>query len=427
MRVLITTLAYHPYVGGHAVATAAVAEKLAQKGHKVSILTSNLIQFSPLKKAKTELDQLNGVSIVRFDAIWPDLSGVKSSLKGKFGRVFTTLIDKLSELDEKRPCLENVFFLARALSFPFTPQMLFWDLTSDINSDIIHAFDLVWSTSFISYMMAKKRKLRYVITPFLHLYSPRHRGNSLFKVLRGADAIIAVTESERNFIVERGVPQKKVHLIGVGVETEKLEGGCGVAFRLKYGIPPEDPIILFVGRKEVDKGVIQLLKSMGYIWSQIPNARLVIIGPNGILPSDVKMYYDTLSLVPTNKRQNVLDLGIVSEKEKLDAFSASDVFAMPSRRDSFGIVYLEAWYYRKPVVGALCEPIWDVIDDKVNGILVRFGDEKDLANNLLGLLKNEKMREEIGERGYEKVMTKYNSETTVSEIENVYKKCSQCS
>lgn len=415
MRVLITTLAYYPYIGGHAVVTAGVAEKLAEKGHKVSVLTSNLTQFSPFRKAKAGPDQVNGIPIFRFDSMWPDMSKRKN-----FGNVFTALIDNLSELDEKHSRLENIFFMMRTLSFPFTPQMLLWGLMNDINQDVIHAFDLVWSASFIGYVMARRRKLPYVITPFLHTYSPRHRGESLFKVLRGADAIIAVTESERKFIVEKGVPRRKVHMISVGVDVEKLEGGNGTSFRLKHNIPPEDPIVLFIGRKEVDKGVVQLLMAMVHVWGKMPNAWLVIIGPDAILPSDVKMYYDAFSLVPISKRQKILDLGVVSESEKLDALSATDVFVAPSRRESFGIVYLEAWYHRKPVVGAKCAPVWDIIDDGVNGMLVNFGDEKALANYILRLLKDERLRERLGERGYQKVRANYSSEIMVEKIEKVY-------
>jgi len=415
MQFLITTLAYYPYIGGHAVATAGVAEELVQKGHKVSIFTSNLTQFSPLRKIKAGPDQVNGIPVFRFNSVWPDMSK-----KSNFGSAFTTLIDNLSLLDEKHSCLQNPFFLMRTLSFPFTPQMLLWGLANEVYADVIHAFDLVWSTSFISYVLAKRKRLPYVITPFLHTYSARHRGNSLLKVLKGADAIIAVTKSEQKFIVEKGVPDEKVHTIGIGVDVKKLRGGNGTIFRIKHNISQEEPIVLFVGRKEVDKGIVQLLRAMALIWSRMPNASLVIIGSEGILPNDTRRYYDTLSLVPSRNRQKIFDLGVVSENEKLDALSAADILVVPSRRDSFGIVYLEAWSYHKPVVGARCAPIWDTIDDGVNGMLVDFGDEKDLANCLLRLLGDEGLREELGERGYEKVTSNYTSEITVNKLEKVY-------
>ncbi len=415
MNLLFTTLAYYPYVGGHAVVTRATVEELIQRGHKVSILTSNLVQFSPFKKVKTGLAQIDGIPVLRFNSMWPDMSHKKI-----FGNAFTALIDNLSKMDEKSSSLENVFFVMRALSFPFTPQMLLWSLTDDTPQDVIHALDLVWSTSFIGYMMAKRKKLPYVVTPLLHTYTSRHRGQSLFKVLRGANMIIAVTKSEQDFIIKRGVPPEKVHQIDIGIDTKRLEGGCGTRFRLKYGISADEPIVLFIGRKEVDKGVIQLLKAMNYVWYYMPNARLVIIGPNGILPTDVETYKDTLSSLSTSRRQKILDLGVAPDREKLDALSASDVFVMPSVRESFGIVYLEAWYFSKPVIGALCKPVSDVIENGVDGFLVRFGDTKDLADQILMLLKNEKLRKELGNRGHEKLISRYTSKLMVSKLEKAY-------
>ncbi len=415
MQILMVSLAYYPYVGG-GVASRVVVRELARRGHKVSILTSNLVRFTPFAKVEAGLTYVEGVPVIRFDSMWPDMSRRES-----LGSIFGGAIDSLSMLDAKCSLFENVFFVARALSFPFAPRTFLWSLTSKVACDVVHSFNLVWSTSFIGYTIAKKAHLPFVITPFLHTYSYRHKGKSLFKVLRGSDAVIVMTPAELEFLAAEGINKKRIHVIGEGIDLERLGGGNGERFRVKYGIPLDDPIVLFVGRKEIDKGVIQLLKSMILVWDRVPNAWLVIIGPNAILPVDLKTYNHALSFMTGEKRKRILDLGVVSEEEKMDALSASDVFAMPSIRESFGIVYLEAWYYRKPVIGALCQPVWDVIDDKVDGFLAKFGDEKDLAKHLVVLLKNEKLRARMGEQGYKKVISKYTSEIVASKLEKVYR------
>jgi glycosyltransferase involved in cell wall biosynthesis len=415
MNILISTLAYWPYVGGHAVLTKTMAEGLAKRGYNTSVLTSNLTQFSPLTKTSTGLSVVNRIPVFRFDSAWPD-----ASKSGPLGNAFTSLVDNLSSLDEKFSSLQDIFVVLRSLSFPFSPQTLLWGLTHTLQADIIHAVDLVWSTSFISFLIGKKKKIPYIITPLLHTYSHRHRGASLFKVMKEAKAVIASTQSEQEFIVKKGLAQTKVHHIGLGVDPKTLEGGCGSRFRSEHSVPLEDPIVLFIGRKEVDKGVIQLIKAMNFVWNVVPDARLVIIGPNGILPADVKAYQTTLSRVSEEKKKRILDLGVVTDSEKLDALSASDIFAMPSVRESFGLVYLEAWYYRKPVIGAACKPISDVIDDQKDGLLVRFGDERDLAESILNLLRHEQLREELGNTGYKKLMMNYTSEVMLSKLDEVY-------
>ena len=96
-------------------------------------------------------------------------------------------------------------------------------------------------------------------------------------------------------------------------------------------------------------------------------------------------------------------LGSVDDAEKRDLLAAADVFAMPSRTDSFGIVYLEAWLYRKPVIGARTWGVMDVIEDGRDGLLVPFGDVPALAAALSGLLADASRRAEMGAYGAEKV------------------------
>jgi len=89
----------------------------------------------------------------------------------------------------------------------------------------------------------------------------------------------------------------------------------------------------------------------------------------------------------------------VSEQHKRDLLAAVDIFAMPSRTDSFGIVYLEAWLYGKPVIGARVWGVSDVIRDGENGLLVPFADVPDLERALRLLLDQPDLAASMGARG----------------------------
>ena len=91
-------------------------------------------------------------------------------------------------------------------------------------------------------------------------------------------------------------------------------------------------------------------------------------------------------------------LGSIEETEKRDMFAAADLFAMPSRTDSFGIVYLEAWLYRKPVIAARTWGVSDVVADGEDGLLVRFGDVPALAEVIASLLDDPTRRNALGAR-----------------------------
>ena len=119
---------------------------------------------------------------------------------------------------------------------------------------------------------------------------------------------------------------------------------------------------------------------------------------------------------------NLLDLGYLNEEEKRDAFAACDIFVLPSRYDSFGIVYLEAWRCGKPVIGAKVGAIPEVIEEDRDGLLVEFGDVEQLTSKMLYLLNHPDLCKEMGENGRRKVIERFNWEKNIEIVENVFKK-----
>jgi glycosyltransferase involved in cell wall biosynthesis len=111
-------------------------------------------------------------------------------------------------------------------------------------------------------------------------------------------------------------------------------------------------------------------------------------------------------------------LYILSKKDLLDA---GDVFVMPSRTDSFGIVYLESWLYKKPVIGALAGGVPDVISHGEDGYLVPFGDMARLADCIATLLTDRELARRFGEAGYRKVLTEHTWDKKYGLISQVYR------
>ena len=90
------------------------------------------------------------------------------------------------------------------------------------------------------------------------------------------------------------------------------------------------------------------------------------------MPSTFEGVYGEL---PEAHRVRTRRLGPVRGQLKQDMLAATDLFVLPSRVDSFGIVYLEAWAYGLPVIGCRAGGVPDVIDDGQDGLLVNYGDE----------------------------------------------------
>ena len=93
---------------------------------------------------------------------------------------------------------------------------------------------------------------------------------------------------------------------------------------------------------------------------------------------------------------------------------------MPSRADSFGIVYLEAWLHRKPVIGCYAGGVSGVVEDGWSGCLVPFGDVYMMAEYIAMLLSDRTLAARMGEQGYQEVMTKYTWEQSWSKVQEVY-------
>ncbi|MGB3904266.1 MAG: glycosyltransferase family 4 protein, partial [Anaerolineae bacterium] len=114
-----------------------------------------------------------------------------------------------------------------------------------------------------------------------------------------------------------------------------------------------------------------------------------------------------------------LHLTQVSEEEKWDAVDAADVVALPSRTESYGIVFLEAWARGKPVIGARAGAIEEVIEDGRDGMLVEFGNVCALADALRTVLDNPMLALGMGQRGREKVLSEYTWEQQYGRLRDV--------
>jgi glycosyltransferase involved in cell wall biosynthesis len=97
---------------------------------------------------------------------------------------------------------------------------------------------------------------------------------------------------------------------------------------------------------------------------------------------------------------------------------------LPSAGEGFGLVFLEAMAFSKPVVGAASGGTTDLVEDGINGLLVPPGDAGALAQALGRLLGDEPLRAELGQRGAEIVRRKYQFAVFQSELEKILGECS---
>ncbi len=241
---------------------------------------------------------------------------------------------------------------------------------------------------------ARKQSVPYVITALLHhdWHGPRHA--PFDRLYRSADGVIALTDFEKEFLVERkGVAEDRVHVTGLGpVLAESYDV---TAFRARHGI--ERPYILFLGRKVDHKGWGAILDAAPQIFAQFPDLEIVFMGPD--TPASTARFKAT-----TNSR--IRNLGCLDLEEKTAALADCELFCMPSYGEAFGIVYTEAWQLKKPVIGGDTATLRSIITDGVDGLLSSH-DPGQLAERVTWLLSHEAEAKRMGEAGLQKMEKRY--------------------
>jgi len=242
---------------------------------------------------------------------------------------------------------------------------------------------------------------------------PRFRRRALAR----ADVVLAPSsDTARKLVDVQGVAPAKVRKLAWPMNPAFLRMADAPA---SLPLPPSFPrgrVILTVGRwvaSERYKGADQLIRATAQLRTEVPSLQLVVVGGGD----------DLLRLRKLAADLDVMDcvhfLETLSRAEIAACYSRTDIFALPSTGEGFGLVFLEAMAFSRPVVGASCGGTTDVIEDEVNGLLVPPGNFEGLVQTLRRLLGDESLCERLGLRGAEIVRGKYRFEVFQSELERV--------
>ncbi len=251
---------------------------------------------------------------------------------------------------------------------------------------------------------ARRHDVPHLVTPFLHVgeaddsrvvryYTMPHQ----IDLLRRADAVMLLTNLERDALLDRGLHARKLHVVGAGIDVESVTGGDATVARERLAF--DGTIVLTLGAAAFDKGTIHLIEAIQSLRRKGEDVHLVLAGP---MMSDVRRAIDSLDV---EQRQGIHPLGFVSDEERRDLLAAADMLALPSRTESFGLVFMEAWANGKPVIGARAGAIPTVVSDGEDGLLVPFGDVAALADAIAQITHSENLARTLGERGRSRVVT----------------------
>jgi glycosyltransferase involved in cell wall biosynthesis len=293
-------------------------------------------------------------------------------------------------------------------------------------------FDVVHATAFpYGWILACARRLAnrlgvpFLLTPFLHLGDPddphdrtrrSYTSRALLSLARSADRLFVQTEGERQALLDRGIPAERLILQGMGLNREACTGGDRIRARSEWGIGADEVVIGHLANNSREKGSVDLLRAAERAWRQGGRFVVVLAGPE--MPNFQTFWR---SHRPSGR---VLRLGVLDECQKRDFFASIDIFALPSRSDSFGLVLIEAWANGVPNIGYRAGGIGWVIRDAKDGLLVRCADISGLASAILRLCGDAKLRHTLGSAGLERTRSEFEWTTKFELVRQVYREVS---
>ena len=218
--------------------------------------------------------------------------------------------------------------------------------------------------------------------------------------LKRAVKILTVSKFTQKEILDYyKIPAEKVDYFYNAVDLEKyrdFESNELEAIRKKYQLPND--FLMYLGTFQPRKNLPVLIKAFQMVRKKYPTLKLVLVGDPMAHNTDpqIKMWIEKLSL-----EEAVIFSGFIDEKDKPKFFALAKVFCYPSLYEGFGIPILEALAAKTPVVASDIPPHHEVAEGSV--VFFSANDEHQMAEKILEIMEDEKLRNQLREKGIQQV------------------------
>ncbi len=387
MKVLLVSATFPPrQFGGMTASSHMLAKHLVKRGHKVTVYTTDI------------RDRQSRI---------PKAGGIK-----KVDRIEVHYFRNISN-----------WLASQRL---YSPLGMIAALRQELsNFDVIHLNEYRSFPSIIVHYYAKKYNIPYVLQAHgsLARVMSKQRLKKIFdliwgyRLLQDAAKLIALTPMEAEQYQSFSVDKAKIETVPNGIdlaEFEKLPPRG--KFRRKYGVAPDQKMVLFLARLHKIKGPDLLVRAFASIVPRLKDAKLVIVGPDeGYLPALKKLVKEL------DIESNIHFIGPLYGKEKLEAYVDADVYVLPSVYETFPVAAIEASACGTPVILTEYCGAAGMIDGQA-GLVVSY-DKDQLSDAILRMLSNEEMRQKFAERGKALVREKFNWAKIAEQVERIYLDC----
>ena len=339
MRIAWFTHRYFPCIGGAETYGRAMVRRFVASGHDVDVFTSDaqdLAYYTDRKRRKVdapERSMVDGAQVHRLKVrhfpfqryVGKALSYLPHWPTQCRSASFLPIIPGLGSI---RGDYDAVF----AVGFPFT------------------------NFSYAALKTARAANAPLILTPFLHLATPGDPVNRTYtrphqvRLLKEADLVINPTPLASKTVEGWGIARERLLTLSMAIERHEVIGGNRQSFRSAWLIPADLPLIGQLGALDPNKGSCDLIRAVDRINCEDTKVGLVLAG------TPTREFDAFLDAGDWSSRRWLTRTGPLPDAQVPDFYAALDVFSMPSRTDSFGIVFLEAWANGLPVVRLAATP-----------------------------------------------------------------------
>ncbi len=225
--------------------------------------------------------------------------------------------------------------------------------------------------------------------------------------------VVTVSRCVRRYLISKGISPEKVVAIPTGIDINQFNPDVETNnLRKELGIQRDTPLVGTVAILRIKKGHHILLNAIPLVLKKVPEAVFVFAG-NGPQHRNLSNKIQELGL-----SEKVIMLGLRNDIPAL--LRSIDLFVLPTLQEALGTSFIEAMAMKKPVIGSDIDGVSEVIQDGINGLLVKPEDPVSLADAIVRLLKDRAMAEKMGIKGWENVLENYTTENMCKKMHELY-------
>jgi glycosyltransferase involved in cell wall biosynthesis len=389
MRLLHVIPYFHPAwaYGGPCRAAWELARALTRKGHEIVALTTDALDAH--HRAKPEFEIVEGVEIHRVPNLSNRLAWSRLFLPLGFGAKLKAELDR---------------------------------------ADVVHLHEYRSFQNAVALPLIQRLGKPFVLTAhgglprLVSRYALKQAYDALVgrRLIQRANRLHALNSMEREQFAQLGGQPEQIAVVSHGINVDDyrtLPPASAETFRRKYNIPADAPLVLFLARLNKIKGVDFLVSAFAEVRRELPQAVLVLAGPDDGYLAEVKRQIESLGLA-----DSVRFTGYLDGAAKIEAYQAADVYVLPSMYEILGLTLLEALACRATVLTTDRCGLADSLQQNDLGAVVKFGDVIGLKDEIVRALRNP-ADAQLAERRRNHVLANFSWEAIAERWETIYQQC----